>query len=612
MGRAMGAEPAGLRTAAGVGLGPDVTVATDLMLVSDGRVDERRDLGAALGLGEVESRALPASALILRAYQRWGEDCLDRLLGEFTFVVWDSRTRTLRAGASAPLAPPLYFHATSEVFAFASRARGLFALPHLRRRVDEEHVARFLIRVDTGAGSFFQDVRRLLAGQLLTVCGQAPTVRQWWQPDLRRRIELGGDQEYVDALEPLLEKVVADHLSEKDSTGVMLSGGLDSGAVAAVAAPLLHREDRRLAAYTEVPPAGTGDPVFEGRYADETPYVEALAGLHPNVDLHLVRDGGGGLLDGADRLFTAAEMPFRNAANRGWMEAIYARAGAAGVGAVLSGDQGNLTVSWGGNGLLAELLRRGRPGRALREARAMARAGGHRSTARALLGYGVRPLLPRGLNIAIGATLGADRPDPALGAYGSYSLINPAFVEELDLVRRDERWAVRRFRVPEPDVRRARLRTLVTTASINAALFAGYRDLFGIDIRAPLADRRLVEFCLGLPETQFARNGQDRWLIRRAMDGRLPGPTVHGRERGLQAANWFSDMTRERQDLLAAVRRFEADALTRRILDLPRLRRLLEHWPEYAPTARRDVELYRGMAGAALMTGAFLLWAQGG
>src|SRR5205823_2395816 len=65
-----------------------------------------------------------------------------------------------------------------------------------------------------------------------------------------------------------------------------------------------------------------------------------------------------------------------------------------GVRVLLTGDQGNLTVSWDGAGLLSQLLRRGRVGRAVSEARALARAGSSRSTGRALARLGILPLLP--------------------------------------------------------------------------------------------------------------------------------------------------------------------------------------------------------------------------
>jgi asparagine synthase (glutamine-hydrolysing) len=333
--------------------------------------------------------------------------------------------------------------------------------------------------------------------------------------------------------------------------------------------------------------------------------------MYPNIDLRLVRDGSRGLLYEADRLFAAAEVPLANAANRGWLEAIYQRAQSEGVHTLLSGEQGNLTVSWDGSGLLPELLRTGRFDLALREARATVRAGRARSVWRAILRQGLMPLLPSSLSALVESRRrapGAARDHP----WGSYSLIAPTFAAELHLLERDTRSRTRLHGLLEGDGRAQRLRVLTVTASQSTEIFAGYRAMFGIDTRVPLADKRLVEFCLQLPEAQYARAGEDRLLIRRAMNERVAPETLRARKRGLQAAAWFDRMSRERSDLLAEVTRFETDELTSRVLDLPRLRRLLETWPSHTPTGTREVALYRGAIGTAMMTGAFIRWAGGG
>ncbi len=102
-------------------------------------------------------------------------------------------------------------------------------------------------------------------------------------------------------------------------------------------------------------------------------------------------------------------MPFVNAANRGWIEAILSRAADDGVRVLLTGDQGNLTASWDGAGLLSQLLRRGRVGRAVTEARALARAGRYPSTGRALARLGILPLLPDAVSRGIWSLAGRAR-----------------------------------------------------------------------------------------------------------------------------------------------------------------------------------------------------------
>jgi len=592
------------------GVGPmSSESAPGLVAVCDGQIDDRTRLGAELGLVPLAARELSEAELILRAYRAWGEQCLEHLIGDLTFVVWDRQRDVLVAAASAPVGRSLYYHFGAEGIAFASRARGLFALGQIPRRLDTERIANFLTRADTGQErSFFEDIHRLLPGELIR-CGRDGFRRtHWWRFDFDRRLELAGDDEYVDAFTDLYRQVLDDHLTG-ESTGLLLSGGLDSGSIAALAAPLLAAQNRRLKTFTEVPDRSFGGVLPEGRYADESSRVKALAALHSNIDLSLVDGRARALLDGAESFFAAAESPFTNAANRGWIEAIYRLAAEAGIEVLLNGDHGNLTVSWPGSGLLPELLKQGRACRAWQEARAGVVESHAVSTMRALIRDGVRPLLPAGVNYALTAARQLETPrhrDP----YATYSLISPEFAAEINLAARDVRSRTRMLGIVEGDGRRQRLRQVVNLGSLGSEVRAGYRTMFGVDTRSPLTDRRLVEFCLALPEIQCARNGEQRLLMRRAMVGRLPPSTLTGSQRGLQAPGWFEAMTAERPSLLEAVGRFEQDESIKHVLDLPRLRRLLERWPQQSPTRSPEFELYRGAIGKAMMAGAFIVWAK--
>ena len=139
--------------------------------------------------------------------------------------------------------------------------------------------------------------------------------------------------------------------------------------------------------------------------------MTALARMHPNLSLRFVTGHERSLLDGIEDYFDACETPFRNAANRPWMEAIHERAAADGVRVLLGSDRGNLTASWSGDGLLVELLRAGRVMRAARESQAWARVGRSHSPWRALAGHGVVSLLPPTAQRAIIGTADRRRPD---------------------------------------------------------------------------------------------------------------------------------------------------------------------------------------------------------
>jgi asparagine synthase (glutamine-hydrolysing) len=105
-----------------------------------------------------------------------------------------------------------------------------------------------------------------------------------------------------------------------------------------------------------------------------------------------------------------------------------------------------------------------------------------------------------------------------------------------------------------------------------------------MDIRAPAFDRRVVEFCIGIPEDQYLRKGRDRWLIRRAMNRRLPNVVLANTKSGAQAADWFPRLTRERDHIAAELNRFAENSEICSIIDIPRLKRIVHEWPEREPS----------------------------
>ena len=96
------------------------------MLVADLRLDNREELAAVFGMGAAELRVMPDSALLLRAYKRWGEACAEHLLGDFAFAIWDGRAKKLVLGRDHM--GQRYVHLPSrqpDFFVFATEVEGV-------------------------------------------------------------------------------------------------------------------------------------------------------------------------------------------------------------------------------------------------------------------------------------------------------------------------------------------------------------------------------------------------------------------------------------------------------------------------------------------------------
>jgi asparagine synthase (glutamine-hydrolysing) len=578
-----------------------------LVLVSDARIDNRDELADALyacSAGPATQDDTPDSALILRAYEAWGSECVGRLAGVFAFAVWDRRTRTLFAARSPIVAPTLLYHTTGRTFAFATAPGGLHALPCITRALNEERLADMLVQMDGSppASTLYRHISRLPTGFRLMAGRDGVRTRCCWQPDLSREIRFSRDEEYPDAFNDLFERVVGAHLRSTTRVAVQMSGGLDSSAVAATAARLLARRGERLTAFTEVPGPGFSGPVPPGAYADETPFVEAIAAMHGNLDLNLMRTDGQLFLDELDILFPHLEAPLRNTSNRVWIESILREAARRDMKVLLDGLQGNLTMSWYGSGMLPGLIRSGKWGEAYRQVRTT------RSPWRALVVQGVLPLLPAPLWSAVERLR-----HPAARTEAPWltnSAINPGFAKAQRVPERArERDFATRCR-PGADSRMNRYRALA--GQDFGAYISAYRAMYGVDMRTPTADVRLAEFCLALPEDQYRRNGESRSLIRRAMAAHLPEMVLANRLRGMQAADWFERLTGQRDRIAQVLGRMEQGDLARRILDLGRIRLLFERMPVAASNQDDFFRDYQWVFQQGLMVGSFLCWFEDG
>jgi asparagine synthase (glutamine-hydrolysing) len=635
--RRHGADGGGLWREGGAGLGQRLLQLTPqdaherqplrsndgaLVLVSDARLDNRAELLGDWRLEIGERRAgspranlqsllsnLPDSALILQAYRIWGIECVRHLTGVFAFAVWDTRTRTLFAARSPIAAPSLFYTATPRVIAFATMPSGLHALPFAPRSLDETGLARLL----TGLGgddttTLYRTIRRLPTGHRLIADRRGMHTENYWQPDLTHTLHLGSDADYLDAFNDLFTRIVSDHLVSTTPIALQLSGGLDSSAVAAASAPLLAARSERLTAFTEAPRTGFAGAMPRGFYADETPFVQAIAAMTPALDLHLMRTDGQTFLQGMDDLFATLEMPFQNTSNRVWIEAILAETSRRGLRVLLDGAQGNLTLSWHGGGWLTELLHAGQWSQAAQQVQALARVRGVRPALRSLIGQGLLPLLPDPAWLTVQRVRHLRQ--PAADAWRTMTVINPVFAVRQGvpkLARLDNASLPSRAR---RNSRRVRYEALAMQDF--GAYISAYRARFGVDMRSPTADVRLAEFCLALPEAQFWRDGESRSLVRRAFAGRLPPAVLSNRQRGMQAADWFERLVGANAQVNAELARLEQSDLARRVLDLPRMRQLWEQLPAGSSGKLADYAAYQGVLQRGLMVGAFLCWFEAG
>lgn len=572
------------------------------VLAFDGRIDNRDDLIAALGLG-TESSGLPDGGLVMAALERWGEGACARLIGDFAFAAWDRERRRLFLACDAVGGRTIYHHATPHGIVFATSVNAVQALIDRPREVDPRSAAHLLLNRHIPSGAtMYRGTGRLPAAGWLVWTENGIEGGRYWRPDWTRRIRYRRDEEYVEAARELLDRVVAAQLRAAGPVVCHLSGGLDSTAVASTAARLVA--PAALHTVTVVPDPGAPLPPARERLVyDEWPLAEAVARRYPNMIAH--RTPAGGLTaDEIDptRLFWAFGLPLRNLANFACFTPSFQKVRELGGNVVLSGLSGNMTLSWRSGALLADLAVSGNVPELMRQIHGIWRNG--ESVSQRLRQELIAPLLAPRIQRAIQRLRGR-KPEQ----WKDFSVINPSFAAEIGA---DDIFDSKRFvsDAPTPDTR-LRHKFLERTWA-QRPILAALPRVNGLEQRDPLGDRRLVEFCLAIPPEQWQRDGVPRSFARRVLADRLPVEVVDSRAHGRQAAQWFHRLTLRRDDLVAEIDRLDASPLASRIMDLPRLRAIASDWPADAREAdRRTPELLGGF-GRGLHIGQFLRWVEGG
>jgi len=197
--------------------------------------------------------------------------------------------------------------------------------------------------------------------------------------------------------------------------------------------------------------------------------------------------------------------------------------------------------------------------------------------------------------------------DPDLFAY---SAINPARFAELNLPRRARQAGRDLAGRPWKDGFEERVWCLERCDS-GETLKGGLAEC-RLDVREPLADVRLLEFCLSVPMDQFLRDGTPRALARRALADRVPPRVLELDKRGLDNADWHERLTAARGEVAEELDRIASCTPAARALDLPRLRRLVQDWPTGDWHRPEISSSYRLALLRAISTGHFLRRATGG
>ncbi|MDM5463586.1 MULTISPECIES: asparagine synthase-related protein [Bacillus cereus group] len=509
-----------------------------LAITADAIIDNRDELFERLQVEYADRKKMTDSELILLSYQRWKEETPKYLVGDFAFMIWDERKQKLFGARDFSGSRTLYYYKNQQRFAFCTTIQPLLTLPYVRKQLNEQWLAEYLaisgmVDVVDATMTPYKNIEQVPPSHSISIVEDKIILTRYCTLTSREKLKLKSDEEYVEAFQDVFQDAVTARLRTYRHVGAQLSGGLDSGSVVSFAAKVLRTKNKRLHTYSYVPPSDFIDFTPKYRMANERPFIQSTVEHIEGITDHYVDfQEENPLLEINDFLETM-EMPYKFFENSIWLKGIFEKAHEEGIGVLLTGGRGNLSISWGpAIEYYAILLKKLKWIRLYKELNLYSKNIGVKKTKS--LSYIWKFAFPL-----------INKITPGIEIYRSPRLISPELAKRTDVFTKlkehgiDERGNL-------PNIYEERRRHFEELFHWNATNTLGAKQSLRYSLwkRDPTNDIRVIRFCLSVPEEQYVQDGFDRALIRRATESFLPDKVrLNQHYRGVQGVDWVHRMT---------------------------------------------------------------------
>ncbi len=528
------------------------------------RLDNRDELCDLFSIPHPERPVTSDGRLAYLAYKKWGRDACKKLYGDWSFAAWHAKEKRLFLARDHLGNTGLYYYFKPPLVVFASCPPAVLASPPVPRILDEQYFAQkllFLFPEESWQQTYWKDVRFLPAAHYLTACHTDVQVDHYWRIEDVPSVRLGSDGLYLERFLELYRQAVNVRLNSIRPVGSTLSAGLDSSSVTALAAQAMAKTNQTLTAFTAVP-RFSSEEIFPDRLTDEWPLAHQVADLFANITHVAISSEEITPLDAIFQILKITCQPQHAASNMTWILSILEDARRRNLGVLLTGQMGNGTVSWsGGRDYIFHLFSKRKWLKGLKALKERKTRNGF-SCLKVVKNQILRPIL---LPVRFEYQVLKDRSGKE---DLSYSFPNREFIMQ---VNPDAMSAKRLSSRPLPPISERKL--IVIRNGTNVGRFWPLlASFYGLDVRDPTSDIRLIEFCLGIPDEQCTASGGQRMLIRRAMAGILPDTVRWNTARGRQSSDIMLRLLDQKDDISRALDLLESSSDIKRYLDTKAMR----------------------------------------
>ena len=474
---------------------------TKISMASWARIDNRNELSDKLGIPHLEMDHICDSELILKCYLKWEEDCVDHLIGDFVFVLYDEKKQKVFCGRDHMGVRPFYYFISQEQFVCATSLSAFMHLKDVPIKVREQWIVDYLTHLSMSFDMTpYEGIYKLPPAHTLTVTPEKQNLRHYFTLSAEPELKLKDSREYVEAYKEQLETAIKCRLTTTYPLGTELSGGIDSSTITAYGAKFFDQPLTNFHAFAFADSELEPQYIMAVSQAYGLPHTHVVAGRQSRKDAIV------------DRSLKILGYPVEHG-NATGHEPFYQLAEKFNIRTLLSGfggDEFGTTIH--GYMVPLELMMKGQykdlyhilPGSPMFRLLRMVK-----------LGY--RKIKSHDFTM----------PEYTPRFYNAWTKRWPHQIVRQELVKKynlKERYFDRaRFDAGYTDLKKFTLENrwapFVATRMENCTLMAAARK---IEYRWPLLDIRLVKLFLSIPSKENFFRGMGRYLHRRAIDGVLP------------------------------------------------------------------------------------------
>jgi asparagine synthase (glutamine-hydrolysing) len=474
-----------------------------LVITADARIDNRKELSEQLGIEDIGT--VPDSYFILKSYQKWGNNCPNKLLGDFAFAIWDKNKEVLFCARDHMGVKPFYYYLTDDIFLFSTEIKA-FTILGRKLNLNKKKLSYYLMYVIKEKKlTFYEDISRLPAANSIMVLNKSSRKWKYWELDPNYQVKLNSDKEYIEKFCEIFAESVKCRLRSSHPIGFELSGGLDSSSIVCMAKTISKKHNS---------PINTFAYVFdEFPEVNEVPYIEYVVNTG-GINHHSVKVDFISLMNFIDKILWNLDQPSLNP-YMPFIWNLYNEMKKEDIRIIMSGTSGDGTISHG-EFCIKDLATSLQFKKTLKELKHYSKLA-NQSFARSLIDQVIFPSLPDFINnFFIRYVFKKSHKYILNKEFGMISGGREYYDKYIKNPTRQNSAKKYHYHVLNKIWGQSEDMDMICSA-------------FDMELRYPYKDKRLIEFCYGIPNEMKFRLGWGRYLQRISMEGILP-PQIQWRD----------------------------------------------------------------------------------